>query len=182
MTGSTRTVERASMYFDALTKAMTMLAKQPNTLFVGQAVAFDGQAAFKTFSGVPRERRIELPVAEDFQMGFCAGLALQGYLPICFYPRFDFLLMACNQLINHLDKFPLMGPFAPKVIIRTAVGRKKPLDPGQQHTGNYSHAFRQMLRTVDVFECPTAGLVATAYSEALRSKRSSIVVETMENY
>jgi pyruvate/2-oxoglutarate/acetoin dehydrogenase E1 component len=161
---------------------MRMLAKDPRTLFVGQAVAYAGQAAFPSFDGVPMRKRIEMPVVEDFQMGFCTGLAMQGFIPVCFYPRFDFLLIAVNQLVNHLDKIPLMGGFKPKVIIRTAVGRKKPLDPGPQHTGDYTHAFREMLKTVRVVELRTAHYVYDSYVEALACPESVILVEHMEKY
>ena len=78
-----------------------MLARQPNSLFVGQAVAYDGQAAFKTFAKVPKAKLLEMPVVEDFQMGFCIGLALEGYIPVCFFPRIDFMLLALNHKCQH---------------------------------------------------------------------------------
>lgn len=160
---------------------MRMLAEDERTLFVGQAVKYPGQAAFKTFDGVPMDRRIEMPVAEDFQMGFCTGLALEGFIPVCFYPRWDFLLMAANQLVNHLDKLPLMG-WKPKVIIRAAVGRSKPLDPGPQHVGNYTHSFRQMLRTVSLYELFRADQIFDAYRMALAAPEPVILIEHMEKY
>lgn len=161
---------------------MGMLAEDPRTLFVGQAVAYAGQAAFPSFADVPPSKRIEMPVVEDFQMGFCTGLALQGYVPVCFYPRMDFLIIAANQLVNHLDKIPLLGGFRPKVIIRTAIGRKRPLDPGPQHTGDYTHALRDMLKTVRVIELCTAKYVYDSYCEALACDGSVILVEKMEKY
>jgi len=179
---NTATRAPAKTYFDELTAAMALLAEHPKTVFVGQAVKYPGQAAFKTFEGVPMDRRIEMPVCEDFQMGFCIGLALEGYIPVCFYPRWDFLLMAAGQLVNHLDKMPLMSGFKPKVIIRTAVGRSAPLNPGPQHTQNHTHAFRQMLSTVDIDELFNAKYIVPTYQRALESKRSSIVVEHMSKY
>lgn len=161
---------------------MAMLAESPRTIFVGQAVAYAGQAAFPTFADVPMAKRIEMPVAEDFQMGFCTGLALHGYVPVCFYPRWDFLLMAAGQLVNHLDKIQLMGGFRPKVIIRTAIGRKRPLDPGPQHTGDYTQAFRGMLKTVRVMELCNAKYVYDSYCEALACDGSVILVEHMDRY
>jgi pyruvate/2-oxoglutarate/acetoin dehydrogenase E1 component len=161
---------------------MSILSWHPKTVFVGQAVKYRGQAAYQTFQGVPPERRLELPVCEDFQMGFCIGLALEGYVPVCFYPRWDFLLLAANQLVNHLDKIPLMTKFRPKVIIRTAVGRSQPLNPGPQHTQNHTHAFRQMLHTVDVHELFNTNYIVPTYEKALKSDRSSIIVEHMSRY
>lgn len=161
----------------AVTDAMTMLAQHPKTVFVGQSVRYDGQAQFDTFSSVPMDKRIEMPVAEDFQLGFCTGLSLQGYLPISFYPRFDFLLLACNQLVNHLDKIPLMSGYRPKVIIRTCVGQTKPLNAGLQHTQDYTDAFRMMFHTVRVDRVHTPDDVKRAYNMALDYEHSTIIVE-----
>ena len=169
-------------YFAELTAAMTMLASHPKTLFVGQSVEYGGQKAHATFAGVPIARRMEMPICEDFTVGFCTGLALEGYIPICFIPRWDFLILAANQIINHLDKIPLLGGFRPKVIIRTAVGAFKPIDPGPQHTQNYSAAFSLMLHTMSVMDVTEARFISQAYERALHSDRSSIVVERMEHY
>jgi pyruvate/2-oxoglutarate/acetoin dehydrogenase E1 component len=169
-------------YQEELTKAMSLLAEHPKTLFVGQAVRYDGQRAHATFAGVPMEKRIEMPVCEDFQMGFCTGLALEGYMPICFFPRWDFAILACNQIVNHLDKIPLLGDFKPKVIIRTAVGANAPLNPGPQHTQNHTDAFRLMLRTIPIFELRSAEVVMPRYREALHRAIPSILVERMDRY
>ena len=170
------------MYSRALTEAMEMLSLDRRTIFVGQAVAYDGQAAFRTFAKVPMGKRLEMPVVEDFQMGFCTGLSLVGLIPVCFYPRMDFLIIAANQLLNHLDKIPLMGAFRPKVIIRVAVGRSTPLDPGPQHVQDYAHALDAMLHTVRVVTLEDAHAVKRRYREALESKHSTILVERMSLY
>lgn len=171
----------SSDYFGELTKAMTLLGEHPKTLFVGQAVKFDGQRAYASFAGVPEEKRIEMPVCEDFQMGFCAGLALEGYIPVSFYPRMDFLIIAANQLVNHLDKMPFMG-WKPKVIIRTAVGSNKPLDPGYQHTQNHVYALRHMLFKIRVVEVLNPKYILETYEAVLNGDDSVIVVEHMGLY
>src|SRR5258708_7396157 len=74
-------------YCGELTKAMNMLAEDPGTIFVGQGVGVPSTAMTDTLRGVPEDRRLEFPVAEDLQLGFCIGLALTGHLPICIYPR-----------------------------------------------------------------------------------------------
>lgn len=156
---------------------MTLLASHPKTVFVGQSVKYDGQAQYETFSGVPMEKRIEMPVAEDFQMGFCIGLSLQGFIPVSFYPRMDFLLLALNQLVNHLDKIPLMSDYRPKVIIRTCVGQKNPLDAGLQHTQNHTEALKLMLKSVWIEEVKTPEEVILAYQAALENPYSTVIVE-----
>lgn len=169
-------------YLSELTSAMTLLAQQQNALFVGQSVRYDGQAPFTTLDGVPMERRIEMPVAENLQMGFCTGLALEGYLPICIFPRFDFLILAMDALVNHLDKLELYSDFTPKVIIRTAIGATSPVNPGPQHCQDYTSVMRQMLKTVYVIDIERAEEVMAAYQLALDLPQSVMVVERMSEY
>src|SRR6185295_1899835 len=111
-------------------------------------VAYEGTAMFKTLRDVPPHKRLELPVAEDMQLGMATGMALAGMLPIAVYPRWNFLLLATSQLVLHLDKLPLMcRSVRPRVIIRTAVATEEPLNPGPQHLGNFCDAFDDMLET-----------------------------------
>jgi pyruvate/2-oxoglutarate/acetoin dehydrogenase E1 component len=169
-------------YLSEIQRAMGWLAEHPKTLFVGQAVRYPGQATHRTLEQVPMGKRIEMPVIEDFQMGFCTGLALEGYIPVCIFPRFDFLLLAANQLVNHLDKIPFISGFRPKVIIRTTVGASAPLNPGPQHRQDHSGAFRSMLQTVPVMQIGHARQAFTTYENALRYEGSVLVVELAELY
>lgn len=168
-------------YASELRRAMATIAQEPNSIFVGQAVRYPGQAAFPTFADVPMEKRVELPVAEDFQAGFCMGLALEGLLPLCFYPRWDFALLAANQIVNHIDKAKWLGWNA-KVIIRTAVGWRAPHDQGPQHRQDYSEPFRAMCEEANVLEIKTEEEVMPAYEMALYSERSTILVEQISMY
>lgn len=52
-----------SEYFDALKEAMTLVAQQPGSLIIGQAVRYPGTAMFNTLNHLPEECRLELPVA-----------------------------------------------------------------------------------------------------------------------
>ena len=155
---------------------MLMLAKDERTVFVGQSVEYDGAAIYHSLNGVPRYKRKEMPVIENFQLGYCTGLSLTGKLPICIFPRMDFMLEAMSQLVQHLDKLPLYG-WKPKVIIRCRVGQKKPLDAGPQHGGNYSDHFRAMLHSILVIEVRHADNVMPAYKNALQAEHSTLVVE-----
>lgn len=157
---------------------MKLLAEHPRALFMGQAVAYKGTGMTDTFKDVPREKLLELPVAEDMQMGMAIGYALDGGLPVCVYPRFNFLLLATNQLVLHLDKLPLYsaGRYKPRVIIRTAIASDKPLDPGAQHVGNFCEAFRHMLHTIEIIELWDAAKIIPAYEYALARDRHSILL------
>jgi pyruvate/2-oxoglutarate/acetoin dehydrogenase E1 component len=162
-------------YYGALTEAMAMLAEK-GAIFVGQGVRWKNNAQFGTLGSIPDGQRIELPVIEDFQAGFCLGLAMQGFLPVCIYPRFDFMLLAANQIVTHIDKLP-MTSFAGKVIIRVGVGAKYPLDSGKQHTNDYSAAFRLMCKSIEVIELDCVRAVMPGYERALAADHSCMVVE-----
>ena len=90
-------------YKDELIRSMEWLSEKDDTIFLGQACKVSGHAISSTLVEVPDEKRIELPVFEEMQMGISTGMALEGFVPITMYPRFDFFILACNQLVNHLD-------------------------------------------------------------------------------
>lgn len=165
-----------------LNQAMLMLAAAPNAIFIGQNVEYDGNVVYKHLEGVPAEQRLELPVAEEMQMGMSIGLALQGFLPISIYPRMDFLMLAMNQLVNHLDKLEAMskGQYRPKVIIRTKVGAKQPLDAGPQHTQDHTEALQLMLHNVHVLKISRPEAILAGYQTALDSIKSCLIVEALD--
>lgn len=170
-------------YRDELTKAMTALGRKPETVFIGQAVAYEGTAMYGTLKGVPMEKRIELPVFEDTQLGMATGMSLTGFLPVCIYPRINFLLLAINQLVSHLDKLPIYGNgWKPKVIIRTAIAHNRPMDPGVQHLGDYGQAIRQMLATVKTVPLYRGRDIAPEYDRATRRDGSTLLIERASLY
>ena len=155
---------------------MMMLALHPKTVFLGQSVEYPGTAMTNTLAGVPKDRLLELPVAEEMQMGMSIGMALNGFIPVSIYPRWNFLLLAVNQLVNHLDKHPAMG-YRPKVIVRTGIGSIRPLHPQHQHVGDFTDAFRSMLTTVKVVRLEEPEEIFPAYQAALASEGSTLLIE-----
>ena len=154
-------------YRDELVRAMTYLGEIDESVFLGQAVAVPGTAMFGTLEGVSMDKRIELPVEEDFQMGMSIGLAMNGSLPISIFPRWNFLILAANQLVNHLDKMAEMTRTRPaKVIVRTSIGSERPLNPGPQHTGDWTDAVRILAPHVNVVRLDESEQIWPAYLEA----------------
>ena len=157
-------------YFEELKRAMSLLAEHPKTLFIGQAVKYEGTGLFDTMVHLPAEKKLELPVAEYLQSGLANGMAIEGMIPISTYPRWNFLLMGVDQIVNHLDKFIEMsnGKLDPKVIIRVAVGSERPVDPQCQHKrGTSQKHFRQMTRNIEVIELFEPEDIVPAYEKAL---------------
>jgi len=171
-------------YKEEVTKAMTMLGADKRTIFLGQSIRYPGHVMYGTLENVPMSKRIELPVFEDVQMGMSTGLALEGYIPVSIYPRMDFLIIAANQLVNHLDKIEQIscGQFKPKVIIRTMVGSKVPLDGGPQHTQDHTEALKHLLTNIDVVKLIEPEYIVNSYREALHNRRSSILIEVADFY
>jgi len=173
-------------YKEELTRAMEWLGSKEDTVFVGQACRVSGHAISSTLEKVPLDKRIELPVFEEMQLGLSTGMALEGYVPITMYPRFDFFILACNQLINHLDKIREMSQndMCPRVIIRVSVGSKHPIDAGPQHTQNHVDAMRLMLTDVNVVELNEPEDIFPAFQEAYErpDSRATLLVEHGEYY
>jgi pyruvate/2-oxoglutarate/acetoin dehydrogenase E1 component len=170
-------------YKEEVVKAMEMLSKDGRVIFLGQNAKYDGNV-YGTLSTVPKDKIIEMPIAEDMQMGISIGLALKGYIPVTIYERMDFLLLALNQLINHLDKIEGMsrGEFKPVVIIRTIVGPKKPLYPGPQHSQDHTEMLRASLTNINVVKLENSGDIVREYEKALNSNKSTVIIEIRELY
>jgi len=167
-------------YFEAITAAMKNIGQVSNSIFLGQAIEYPGTAMHNTLKGIPKSKLVEVPVDEDFQMGISIGYAIKGFLPVSIFPRWNFLLLATNQIVNHLDKLKdLTGENPPKVIIRTGIGSKYPMHPGPQHIGDFSEAFRMMCPNINIVRLDTVSMIAEEYEKAVERDDgvSTILVE-----
>jgi len=173
-------------YKDELVRSMEWLGQKDDVVFLGQACAVSGHAISSTLTNVPDNKKIELPVFEETQLGISTGMALEGYTTVTMYPRFDFFILACNQLVNHLDKLEEMskGDMKPRVIIRVAIGSKYPINAGPQHTQNHTDAFRKMLTNVNVVELKEPEDIFNAFKYAYEREDSkpTLIVEYGEYY
>ena len=173
-------------YFEELKKSMNYLAKNERTIFLGQAVKVPGTAMSNTLKEINSNKLIELPVAEEMQMGMTNGLAINGLIPVSIFPRWNFLLLAMNQLINHLDKIKLMSndEYKTKVIVRTGIGSTRPLHPQYQHVGDFTDAVRKMCSNIEVIKLNETKDIFPAYKKALEREdgKSTIVVEYGDYY
>ena len=173
-------------YKKELIKSMNYLSKKSNTIFLGQSIKYSGNAIYNTLIDVPERKKIEMPVFEDTQMGMSIGLALNGFVPITCYPRFDFLILAFNQLVNHLDKIREMSrnEIRPRILIRTSIGSKKPLNGGPQHTQNYTKIFKSTLKEVKVVLLDSPDKIFYFFKKAYFDKesRSYLFIENGDFY
>ena len=185
MLDSSQTTEKR--YKAEVTRAMTYLGQHEKTIFIGQQVEYPGNAIFRTLADVPAEKKIEFPVFEDVQMGMSMGLALEGYIPISIFPRINFLILALNQLLNHLDKIHIMShnKMRPKVIVKALVGSERPLDPHVQHKGDFTEAIKQLLHeNIEVIILKEPEDIFPAYQKAIERNdgKSTVIIEYGDYY
>ena len=121
---------------------------------------------------------------EEVQMGLCAGLSLEGYVPISIYPRFNFMMLAINQLVNHIDKMKKMtkNMLIPKVITRVAVGARRPLDGGEQHTQDFTESLRHMLTDTTLIELTEPEQIFDTFIDAYNRDGATVIVEWGDFY
>lgn len=171
---------------DELTRSMEYLGKFDNTIFIGQSVEVAGTAMRNTLLNIDDNKLVEMPVDEDFQMGLATGMALTGLIPISIFPRWNFLILATNQIVNHLDKLKeiTQNKNPGKVIIRTGIGSVIPLHPGPQHTGDFTEAFKLMCPNLNIVRLDTTSMIFDEYQKAYERSDgiSSLLIEWSDKY
>lgn len=159
------------------------MGQQKDILFLGQAVEYAGTAMTNTLKFVDKSKLLEMPVNEDMQMGISIGLSLNGFFPISIFPRWNFLLLATNQLVNHLDKISIMSNYKSKMIIRTSIGSQRPLHPQYQHIGDYTETFKLMCPNINIIRLDEPEQIFDtflyAYNESIKP---TIIVEWGDFY
>lgn len=155
-------------YQSELKRSMEWLASKPDTYFLGQSVGNEGTSVYSTLKDIPMDKRLELPIIEETQMGMTLGMCLNNTIPISIYPRFDFLILATNQLVNHLNRIKdySNGEFIPKAIIRTSIGSINPLNPQSQHRNDYTKAYQLMLDNFEVIRLDSTEMIYPSYEKA----------------
>lgn len=176
------TKPQTSLYKDALTDAMTFLAQQNNTIFIGQQIVYAGNPMSTTLTNVPKDRMIELPVMEETQMGMSLGLSMTDKTVISFYPRWDFIISATNQLVNHLDKYEIMTGKKANILIRLGKGSDVPLDPGVQHKNNYFNEFQSMCPNIKFHNLTETSTIYETYVNAFIEGGVHVLVEYPQLY
>jgi pyruvate/2-oxoglutarate/acetoin dehydrogenase E1 component len=163
---------------------MKFLGEKEESIFIGQQILFKGNPMSTTLDYVPKEKMIEVPVMEESQMGMSLGLAMAGKFVVTFYPRWDFLICATNQLVNHVDKIKLMsnGQWSPNMIIRVGKGSDKPLDPGHQHKGNYIWEFKSMCPNIQFWNLKDHSVIEGIYQTCYIAGGIHVIVEYPELY
>ena len=169
-------------YGEAIKKSMEMLAENEKTIFLGYNTCF-GSKAYGTLEKIPEDKKIETPVAENLMMGLAIGMSIEGYRPVVFFERHDFMLIALDGIVNHLDKIEKMskGQFKTPVIIRTVIGSKEPLDAGPQHTQDFTEAFKKLIN-FPIYEPKNPKEIIESYKKAKDFNGPVMIIEKKDLY
>ena len=127
------------------------------------------------------ERCFDVPNCEETLTGFGLGAALGGLRPIFVNLRIEFLLLATNQLVNHVAKWGAMQgrDIAVPFTIRAMVGRG--WGQGAQHSGSYAAMLAHVPGLqVAVPSGPVQG--AGLLVSAVRGERPTLLIEPKAIY
>ena len=169
-------------YQQAIKQSMEMIAKDPKAIFLGYNVKY-GNKGYGTLTDINPDQILETPLAENLMAGLATGLALEGFKPVLFFERQDFMLNALDNLVNHLDKLKQMsyGEFNAPVLIRATVGGKIPLYPGPQHIQDFTKGFEEMA-CMPIYKPSNANEILNTYNHLADFNHPAMIVEKKDLY
>lgn len=160
---------------EAVTKAMTELSDQ-GAIFIGYSL-IPGDA-MGTLKNVPNTQKIETPIAENLMMGLAIGMSFEGFKPVVYFERHDFMLVAADAIGNHLDKIDRisLGEFKPSVILKTIVDDGGLFYSGPTHSQDFTKTFKTLVN-FPVLVPETADEALDMYRFAMQNSGSTMIVE-----
>lgn len=164
-----------SKYKDVINKRMMAIAKC-NGVFIGYNVK-NGNA-MGSLKGIPDEQKIETPVAENLMVGLAIGMSFEGFRPVVYFERHDFMLVAMDAIGNHLNHIERMshGEYKCPVILKTVVADSGPFYSGPTHSQDFTKVIRGLVN-FPVFDPKDAQELSDAYIWATYSSRPTMIVE-----
>lgn len=167
-------------YKDAIVQSMTELGKA-GAVFIGYNVGYGD--AMGTLKSVPKQQKLETPVAENLMAGLAIGMSFEGFIPVLYYERHDFMLVASDAIINHIDKIERIshGEFKVPVIIRAVTADAGPFYSGITHSQDFTNMFRSAV-SFPVIDPITGSDVLAAVRGAKESGRPMMLIERKSRY
>jgi deoxyxylulose-5-phosphate synthase len=172
--------ESDASYKDAIFESMDELGKQ-GYIFIGYNVLKGN--AMGTLKSVPDSQKIETPVAENLMMGLAIGMSFEGFKPVVYFERQDFMMVAMDAIVNHLDKIERIshGEFKVPVIVRAVVADGGPFYSGITHSQDFTNMFKAVLQ-MPIFVPETGSDVKTAFEFGSTCNKPIMVVEYKSRY
>jgi len=167
-------------YKDAMNQAMDELGKE-GAIFIGYNVARgDAMGTLKT---VPKDQKLETPVAENLMTGLAIGMSFEGYIPVLYFERHDFMLVAMDAIGNHIDKIERIshGEYKVPIIIRAVEAFGGPFYSGPTHHQDFTPLLKELVK-FPVLDPITGVDVLKAFKGAYQSGRPAIIIERKSRY
>lgn len=162
-------------YFDASKQSMEKLAKD-GAIFIGYNVRHNSM--YGTVKDIPENQKLETPVAENLMAGLAMGMSLEGFKPVLFFERHEFIMNAADALMNTLDIIETIsdGEYKIPVIIKAVAGGMKPFYAGPTHSSDFTELFREMF-SFPVYSPTTPGQLIRSYNLAVETTGPSMICE-----
>lgn len=167
-------------YKDAMNLAMQELG-DAGAIFIGYNVARgDAMGTLKT---VQSDQKLETPVAENLMTGLAIGMSFEGFRPVLYFERHDFMLIAMDAIVNHIDKIERIshGEFQVPVIIRAVTADGGPFYSGITHSQDFTEVLKAAV-SFPVLDPRDGRDVLSAFRGAFASCRPAIVIERKSRY
>ena len=154
---------------------MTELGED-GSIFIGYSI-IPGDA-MGTLKNVPDDQKIETPVAENLMVGLAIGMSFEGFKPVVYFERHDFMLVAADAIGNHVDKIERIshGEFKVPIILKTVVDDGGLFYSGPTHSQDFTKVFREMV-DFPVLEPMTSEEALDMYRYAKNSDGPVMIVE-----
>jgi acetoin:2,6-dichlorophenolindophenol oxidoreductase subunit beta len=114
-----------------------IMENHADCLILGQGLwspFYVGRSMSKLEENFGRDKVIDSPIAENTATGIAFGAALTGMRSVVVHPRLDFLILACDQIVNQISKWQsMLGGGTPlPITIRGIINRGG--EQGAQHS------------------------------------------------
>lgn len=171
-------------YKNAVTKSMENIAEN-NGIFIGYNVKYGH--AMGVLKNISDKQKIETPVAENLMCGLAIGMSFEGFRPVVYFERHDFMLVGADSIVNHMNYIERIshGEYKCPVIIRSIVADSGPFYSGPTHSQDFTKGFISLLEencNTNIFEPKNGQDVINSYSFAIKSQRPSLIVERKSYY
>lgn len=167
-------------YKSAVNQAMTELGNA-GAIFIGYNVAKGD--AMGTLKGIPEDQKLETPVAENLMSGLAIGMSFEGFLPVLYFERHDFMLGAFDAIGNHIDKIERIshGEFKVPVVIRAVAADGGPFYSGPTHSQDLTKVFKELV-DFPIFDPVTGADVLKVFKHGQLTKGPIMIVERKSRY
>jgi pyruvate/2-oxoglutarate/acetoin dehydrogenase E1 component len=110
-------------------------------------------------------------------------MSFEGFTPVLYFERHDFMLVAMDAIGNHIDKIERIshGEFKVPIIIRAVEAFGGPFYSGPTHHQDFTNVLRALV-SFPVLDPITGIDVLKAFKGAYESKKPAIIIERKSRY